>query len=137
MTDLDRMGRDPLHYAAAENDVTTVQQRLAAGVGVDITEDREGYTPLFFAVQEGALDAARYLLEAGASVRCTTTAGAAKTPLHLAVSRWRKSPDGAMIRLLLEYGADKAATTRKGRTPRLIAQGQFDFPDDLAELLDV
>jgi ankyrin repeat protein len=130
------MGRDPLHYAAKDNDVATVQERLAAGVPVDLAENREGYTPLMFAVQDGAVDAARCLLEAGASLTVTTTAGAAKTPLHVAVTSWRRSSDGQMIRLLLDYGADKNATSRKGRTPLAIAQGQFQFPDELAALLE-
>lgn len=137
MTELDRMGRDPLHYAAAKDDTATVRQRLADGVDVNATETREGYTPLMFAVQEGAFETARYLLESGASVQVTTTAGAAKTPLHLAVSRWRKSPDGAIIRLLLDYGADKNAQAAHGYTPGDLARGQFQFPAELAELLDV
>ncbi|MGW0891495.1 ankyrin repeat domain-containing protein [Saccharopolyspora sp. NPDC002578] len=136
MTDLDRMGRDPLHYAAKDNDVDTVEQRLAGGVPVDLVESREGFTPLMFAVQGGAVESARRLLDVGANVQATTTAGAAKTPLHIAVTRWRTSPDGAMIRLLLERGADTTATTSKGRTPKLTAQGQFQFPEELADLLD-
>ena len=133
MTELDREGRDPLHYAAKNDDVTGVQDRLTAGVDVNLTEQRSQYTPLHFAVQDGAVDAARVLLEHGADVQAVYAPGA--TPLHLAVIRWRKSPDGAMIKLLLQHGADKTAVETNGHTPAEITKGQYEFPDDLAELL--
>jgi ankyrin repeat protein len=135
VTDLDRMGRDVLHYAAADNDVDTVRQRLADGAPVDLREKRVGYTPLLFAVQEGAVEAARVLLDAGADVAITVKVGAV-TPLHVAVECWRKSVDGRMIRLLLDYGAEKAAQASIGWTPRDFAAGLRNFPHELAELLE-
>ncbi|GAA4536470.1 ankyrin repeat domain-containing protein [Amycolatopsis samaneae] len=133
MAELDREGRDELHYAAKNDDADGVRQRLAAGVDVNLAESRSQYTPLHFAVQDGALNAARALLEAGANVQAVYAPGA--TPLHLAVIRWRKSPDGAMIKLLLKHGADKTATETNGHTPADITKGQYGFPDELAELL--
>jgi ankyrin repeat protein len=133
MAELDREGRDELHYAAKNNDVDGVRRRLAAGVDVNLTENRSRYTPLHFAVQDGALDTARVLLEEGADVQAGYSPGA--TPLHLAVNRWRKSPDGAMIKLLLDHGADKTATQTKGHTPADSSKGQYGFPDEIAELL--
>ncbi|MEU3771544.1 ankyrin repeat domain-containing protein [Amycolatopsis keratiniphila] len=90
-------------------------------------------SPLHFAVQEGKVDAARALLDASANIQAVYTPGA--TPLHLAVIRWRKSPDGAMIKLLLAHGADKTATETNGHTPAEITKGQYGFPADLTELL--
>jgi ankyrin repeat protein len=133
MTALDQAGRDPLHYAAKNNDTDGVRERLAAGVDVNLTETRSRYTPLHFAVQDGAVNAARMLLDAGADVRAVRTPGVA--PLHLAVIRWRQSTEGAMIKLLLERGADKTALETNGRTPAEISKGQLGFPDELEALL--
>ncbi|MFI7121954.1 ankyrin repeat domain-containing protein [Amycolatopsis sp. NPDC049868] len=133
MTNPDREGRDELHYAAHKGDLAAIQRRLADGVDVNITESRSNYTPLHFAVQEGKVDAARALLDAGADVQAVYAPGA--TPLHLAVIRWRKAPDGAMIKLLLDHGADKTATETNGHTPAEITKGQHGFPADLTELL--
>ncbi|WP_410646397.1 ankyrin repeat domain-containing protein [Amycolatopsis sp. cmx-4-54] len=133
MTNPDREERDELHYAAQKGDVAAIGRRLANGVDVNITEKRSQYTPLHFAVQEGKVDAARALLDAGANVQAVYKPGA--TPLHLAVIRWRQSPDGAMIKLLLDRGADKTATETNGNTPAEITKGQYGFPADLTELL--
>ncbi|SFO06513.1 ankyrin repeat domain-containing protein [Amycolatopsis rubida] len=133
MSELDREGRDELHYAAKANDVDTLRRRLDAGVAVDLVEQRARWTPLFFAVDNGAVDAAEALLDAGADIEAR--ADREITPLHLAVNRWRQSPDGAMIRLLLDRGADKASADMHGWTPGDRAKGQFGFPDDLKELL--
>jgi ankyrin repeat protein len=110
MTALDQAGRDPLHYAAKNNDTDGVRERLAAGVDVNLTETRSRYTPLHFAVQDGAVNAARMLLDAGADVRAVCTPGVA--PLHLAVIRWRQSTEGAMIKLLLERGGTRPPSRR-------------------------
>jgi ankyrin repeat protein len=131
MAELDREGRDPLHYAAMNNDVAAVRERLAAGVPVDLSEHRAHYTPLHFAVDNGALDAARVLLDAGADIEARADRDI--TPLHLAVNRWRQSPDGALITLLLERGADKTQGDMHGWTPHERSKGQFGFPDELQE----
>jgi ankyrin repeat protein len=133
MSELDREGRDPLHYAAMNNDPDTIRDRLAAGVPVDLSEQRARYTPLHFAVDNGALEAAIALLDAGADIEARADRDI--TPLHLAVSRWRQSPDGAMIKLLLLRGADKTAGDMHGWTPHDRSKGQFGFPADLQELL--
>ncbi|MGY6651561.1 ankyrin repeat domain-containing protein [Amycolatopsis sp. TRM77291] len=133
MTSLDREGRDELHYAAQNGDVAAIRRRLADGVDVNITEKRSNYTPLHFAVQEGKVEAARALLDAGANIHAVYSPGA--TPLHLAVIRWRKASDGAMIKLLLDRGADKTATETNGHTPAEITKGQYGFPAELTEAL--
>ncbi|QWF83524.1 ankyrin repeat domain-containing protein [Amycolatopsis sp. CA-230715] len=131
---LDRAGRDELHYAAADNDVVTVKERLDAGVDVDLAERRSGFTPLHFAVQGGALDTTVALLDAGADIQAPTVPRGA-SPLHLAVSGWRLNPDGAMIDLLLARGADKTAREKNGWTPDDLAKGAFEFPAALAAKL--
>lgn len=131
--DVDRDGRDPLHYAAMNNDTDTIRARLAAGVPIDLPEQRARYTPLHFAVDTGALDAATALLDAGADIEARADRGI--TPLHLAVSRWRQRPDGALIKLLLDRGADTTAEDMHGWTPHDRTEGQFGFPEDLQEQL--
>lgn len=133
MTEIDREGRDALHYAAMNDDAETVRQHLAAGVPVDLVERRAHYTPLHFAADNGAVSAATVLLDAGADIEAR--ADREVTPLHIAVSRWRKSPDGQLIKLLLARGADKKSSDMHGWTPLERSQGQFGFPDDLRELL--
>ena len=117
MTDLGREGRDPLHYTAKNDDVDGVRERLAAGVDVNMAETRSGYTPVHFAVQGGRRG--QRTAGRGADVQAVHTPGA--TPLHLAVIRWSKSPNGQMIKLLPEHGADKAVAETNGHTPAGIA----------------
>jgi ankyrin repeat protein len=115
------------------NDPAAVRERLAAGVPVDLQEQRAHYTPLHFAVDNGATDAATALLDAGADIEARADRDI--TPLHLAVSRWRQSPDGAMITLLLDRGANTTAVDMHGWTPHDRATGQYGFPENLQELL--
>jgi hypothetical protein len=68
--------------------------------------------PLYGAVEAKQLEAARVLLDLGADVN-SANGPAERTPLHQAV----RSGDVAMIRLLLERGANVAAVTSFGRTP--------------------
>jgi ankyrin repeat protein len=131
--DVDRDGRDPLHYAAMNNNPDTIRARLAAGIPIDLPEQRAHYTPLHFAVDNGALDAVTALLDAGADIEARADRGI--TPLHLAVSRWRQRPDGAVIKLLLDRGADTTAGDMHGWTPHDRSKGQVGFPEDLQELL--
>jgi ankyrin repeat protein len=133
MTELDREGRDALHYAARDNDVDTIRQRLAAGVAVDLAERRDRFTALHFAVDNGAVDAAVALLDAGADIEARANRDV--TPLHIAVNRWRQSPDGAIIKLLVDHGADKNAGDMHGWTPLERSKGQFQFPENLRKLL--
>lgn len=131
-TELDRAGRDELHYAAADNNLDTVRARLAVGIDPSLRE-RAQFTPLHFAVQEGAIEAVTVLLDAGADIDARTTTG--DTALHIAVDRWRTAPDGAMIRLLLDRGANQNAHANDGLTPADVIDQLFRFPDELARLL--
>ncbi|WP_020501781.1 ankyrin repeat domain-containing protein [Sciscionella marina] len=133
-TKLDRYGRDPLHYAAGDGDVDAVRARLAAGVEVDLRERRGRFTPLHFAVQEGAVDTAEALLDAGADINAE--ADAVASPLHLAVSRWHLSPDGAVIKLLIQRGADRTIEDEMLGTAAEMAAAQFEFPPALLEILN-
>jgi ankyrin repeat protein len=126
VTTLDRMGRDELHYAALENKVELLKERLAAGVPVDLTEKRNGWTPLHFAAQDGSVAAAEALLAAGADVDAKSKRG--QTPLWVAVMNSNSSPNGAMVMLLLRNGADRNLRADTGQTPLELAQRISEFP---------
>ena len=101
-----------MHYAALADDVPALEARVAAGDDPK-APDRQGFTPLHFAAQEGALDAARELLDRGATVDPQNAFG--NTPLFVAVSNYRG--DGSMIELLRELGADPLRANTSGQTP--------------------
>ena len=67
MTQLDRDGRQPLHYAALENRLNDAKNRLDEGDDPDLG-DRCGFTALHFAAQQGSVDVARLLVDCGAEV---------------------------------------------------------------------
>ena len=98
---VDRAGRTPLHYAAADYDVRQVEQLLGSGVKPDLADD-DGWTPLHFAAQGKALIVATILLDAGAPVDARDRYW--NTPLSTAVFNSRG--DGDVIKLLRERGAD-------------------------------
>lgn len=133
MEKLDRDGRDELHYAARDGDLEKIKGRLRAGVDVDLAENRSQYTPLHSAVDSGRFQATEKLLDSGANIHARTKLK--HTPLHMAVARWRQCPDGSLIKLLIDRGADVSATEGRGRTPADVAAGQFEFPDELNRML--
>ena len=132
MAQLDVDGRDALHYAARDGDVEEIESRLDAGVDVNLV-DKHQYIPLHFAADNGRVDAVAALLDAGADIHARTKLN--RAPLHLAVERWRQCPDGSLIRLLIDRGADLSATEGRERTPADVAAGQFEFPDELNRML--
>jgi ankyrin repeat protein len=70
-----------------------------------------GMTPLLFAARDGRLDAARVLVEAGASLNVTDPNGI--TPLLMAITNNQL----AVAQLLVDKGADVRAADWYGRTP--------------------
>ena len=90
MTETDREGRLPLHYAAMANDVVEIEARLTAGDDPHLG-DRMGFTPLHLAAQEGSLEAARMLLDRGAALDQVNSFG--NTPLFVAVFNSRGRGD--------------------------------------------
>lgn len=83
-----------------------------------------GNTALHLACQQGWLDASRLLVEAGAPVDAIDAYG--NTPLWRAVFAF-PGGDPALIRLLLEAGADPDRKNYSDRSPRDMAL-TFDRP---------
>ena len=118
-----------MHYAALENNAPRVRDLLRRN---DPNEpDNEGFTPLHFAAQEYAVEAARSLLEYGASVDAENRYG--NTALYIAVFNSRGRGD--MIHLLRSFGADIRHANQAGVTPAELADsiGNYDVKRFLAD----
>jgi ankyrin repeat protein len=136
-------GRTVLHRIAAGNALDEVKALVALGANPNITEHHFKGTPLGFALHNRAWDVAHYLKEFSEDifdvVRMGYLAGTTKllaknpelahqrtspmgnTPLHVVSQAVDHDVDAdatvAIIRLLLQYGADPHAQNREGLTP--------------------
>ena len=126
------IGETPLDIAAGANSPELVRALVKAGANLD-TRDNYGWTPLHSAVSgtDANPEIVVELIEAGADLNARTVYG--KTPLHLAASsspstsvisymkaeeRGRVAANRvAIIKLLLDAGADLKAQDENGETP--------------------
>lgn len=131
-------GKDPLiHIALARPDLLaflkkeletfTPQEREKYDLVYDLeARNAFGKTPLMTAAQHDLLHAAKFLLARGANVRAVTDAEGLthnrRTPLMYAAA----SGSRAMIRLLLDAGADPAARDSQGKTALDYMQGAIE-----------
>lgn len=112
-----RMGAEPLHYAADANrwdpvaQAETIEFLISIGADPNAVDDR-GVSPLHRAVRTRSLDAVRALIEGGADPNMSNQSGS--TPLRLAVHTTGRSGSGslrakeqqaAIHRFLIEHGA--------------------------------
>src|SRR5215467_8187720 len=109
MTDRDRAGRTPLHYAALDGDAPRVLELVEAGYDVN-ESDANGFTPLHFAAQSHALEVTRVLLEHGADIDAVNKFG--NSPLLVAMSQTRGRTEE--IILLRDMGADRNLKNKAG-----------------------
>lgn len=98
-------GVTPMHIAALNPDPAIASLLLERGALID-GGDATGNTPLHWAVTFAVHAVAELLLDRGTDIEAKSDRDV--TPLHLAVagSVARELPDQAMIRLLLDRGAD-------------------------------
>ena len=123
VTETDRAGRSPLHYAALQGDAEAVDRLASAGADVD-GQDQDGRTALHFAVQQGQVEAAAALLAAQARVDIEDRYG--NEPLWTATFNARG--DGRLIRMLLAHGADVHHRNRAGASPLALARRISNYP---------
>jgi ankyrin repeat protein len=129
-------GETLLHRAALKANAELVDCLLRHGAPVDAQSTNQLLpTALFYPVVTSNVALATRLLDAGASV--STQNERLQTPLHIAVTMWWQNETlenkVAMVKLLLDHGADPNATDQNGVNPyeeALIAQ----LPE-LAEML--
>jgi ankyrin repeat protein len=132
-----RLGAEPLHYAADANrwDPTAQAEMIAylLSVGADPNAlDGAGVAPLHRAVRTRSLAAVRALLVGGANSRVPNRAGS--TPLHLAVQTTGRGGSGSprareqqagIVGLLLERGATVADQDKRGKTVQQAATSKW------------
>jgi uncharacterized protein len=104
-----------------------VRERLESDPELATKRGVHELAPLYFAAIGGNLEVAELLLAAGADVDARAESAA---PVHGAVM----GRSAAMLRWLLEHGADPSATDFKGRGAKQLAL-EMDQPE-LAELFD-
>ena len=99
----DPAGRTPLHLAALEGQAAMISLFIQYGAALDATDARS-MTPLFYAVYRGHVDAAKVMLDGGASTQGVIP------PLVMAAG----SGDLQMATLLLDADADINAMSMMG-----------------------
>jgi hypothetical protein len=118
-----------LHVAAENGDAKKVNELVRAMRSrdrkVELNRlDREGYSPLAYAARVGSVESVRLLVAAGAEVDRLDDYGGWTPLLHAA-----SGAHAAVVRYLLEHGANPNATTRLGYTPLSVAlHGSFFSP---------
>jgi ankyrin repeat protein len=124
-----RGGFTPLHYAARQGAIETGRVLLEARADLNAREP-DGISPLVLALFNGHYDFAAMLVEGGADVNLADKGG--RTPLYQTLDmrrlefiagrpapRWTDTRDPlALIKLLLDYGADPNAVLSQRQPDR-------------------
>lgn len=107
-----------MHWAAGEGRELIIEILIDSRLPLD-NANHEGRSALHCAVDYNHSRTAWLLINAGADINVADKEG--NTPLHLAVSRYKKSQDNSLVWLLLERGAKKTAKNNLGLAPSHIA----------------
>jgi ankyrin repeat protein len=128
---MDRYGRTPLHYAAADGNEVEVRQLLSSGANPN-DQDDNGWAPLHFAAQAVSGGVTKVLLEAGADTELEDSFG--NTPLWRAAMN--SKGDGTVIVLLRQAGANPYANNKSGSSPVAVARtiANFDVSQFFSDL---
>ena len=128
MSELDRAGRSPLHYAAVDGDAELARKLLSVGQDVNLA-DKQGFTPLHFAAQAQSPATVALLLDNGAHIDAQNAFGA--SPLLIALLWFHDRPD--TVRVLRDRGADLNLKNNAGISPEEHARRVTNF--DLVKVL--
>lgn len=121
--------RPNLWEAAAVGRLDRVRELVNAGSISINAHSHDGWTPLHLAAHFGHSPVVAYLLSKGAAVDARSTNGLGNTPLHAATAGAQRT----CVALLLQHGADVAATYQHGLTALHVAAANGD--DASARLL--
>jgi hypothetical protein len=122
----------PLHYASRDGWIEIGKWLLDHGADVS-AKDYCGRTPLHFAASDGRLGACRILLERNAEVNSRDDDR--DTPLHKA-SMYYGEESVAVVRLLLDYGADVQLRNLSGQTAsEVVRDGDGPEKQEIVRLL--
>jgi uncharacterized protein len=99
--------------AAILGDVARLEELLTGNRSLVSALSSDGWTPLHLAAFFGKSDAARFLLNKGASVSARSTNPMANTPLHAAAA----GNHAPLVKLLLDHGADANVRQHGGWVP--------------------
>ena len=124
---IDRGAVLDLHEAAATGQLERLRE-LLTNENIN-TASPDGFQPLGLACYFGHEEVARYLIEAGADVKLASENSMQVQPIHAATAR--RSP--AIVRLLLDNGADPNARQQMGYTPLDAARQNGD--EEIIDLL--
>ncbi|ACL75846.1 ankyrin repeat domain-containing protein [Ruminiclostridium cellulolyticum] len=109
MQKLDEVGRDAIFYKIIDKEFGEAKQLLESTKNVNF-QDENGYSYLHCAAQVKSIEIATLLINKGAIIDIQDKYG--KTPLMVAISDY--NGDDKMIKLLLEYGANKEMENNYG-----------------------
>lgn len=112
-------GETPLHRAVGQGNIRLVKLLIERGADISAA-GKDGNSPLFYAFRRQGdyhLDAAQFLLAAGADVNARNTRG--WRPIHVASG----NTDPGGVKFLLEHGADPRIAADDGTTPLHQASG--------------
>ena len=116
-------GFTPLAIAAYDGKANIIPILLRFGADIK-TRDKNGNTPLILVTrlsdQKNAVAVAKQLLDAGIDINAQNNNG--ETALYRAVLK----KNYALIRFLIENGADASIATNQGQTPLALAQANAD-----------
>jgi len=109
-------GKKPIHLACEKGDYAMVKYLVGQGADIDARDVRNA-RPIHYAVEAGSLEVVRYLVSVGA-VKNFPGGLEERTPVHYAAA----NPDGlAILKFLVEKGADFKSVDRTGATPLHVA----------------